>query len=134
MFWKNNIVIFNQELFLQQHGVAMGMRLAPVLTSLFLSLIEEKYITTSPVKPTIFKRYIVIFLLYAWEDNRATLDHFISSLNCIKPQLKFTTTISTSSVTFLDLIIHKGSDFNITGSFQTEISYKATNNFPYIHG
>lgn len=130
---KNNIFSFNQEFFIQLHGIAMGTKLAPSLATLFLPIIEDEYINTSTIKPSPWCRYIDD-IFFVWEDSRETLDMFIAGLNSLKPRLKFTAEISSTSVTFLDLSIREGPDFSTTGLFDTDISYKPTNHFSYIHG
>ena len=130
---KNNVFNFNGETFHQLHGVAMGTKLAPALANIFLAQLEEKYIEGCPNPPLAWLRYIDdVFCI--WTHTRSELDSFILGLNNIKPRIKFTAEISTSSMVFLDLRVYKGSNFNTTGRLQTEISYKVTNNFTYIHG
>lgn len=118
---------------MQLHGVAMGTKLAPSLATLFLSIIEDRYISNAHIKPSLWRRYIDD-VFFVWQDSHETLDTFIAGLNILKPRLKFTANISSFSVNFLDLIICKGPDFVTSGLLDTEISYKDTNHFSYIHG
>lgn len=109
----------------------MDTKLAPSLATLFLSIIEDKYVNTSTIDPSLWRRYIDD-MFFVWEDSRETLDTFIAGLNSLKPRLKFTGEVSSTSVTFLDLSIRKGPDFSTTGLFDTEISYKPTKSF-FLH-
>lgn len=52
---NNNIFTFNQEIFLQTYGVAMGMKLAPALATLFLHLLEDSYISNSVHIPVFYR-------------------------------------------------------------------------------
>lgn len=93
------IFSFNQEIFVQLHGIARGTKLAPSLATLFLSITEEDHISNSPFKPSLWKRYIDN-IFFVWEDTRESLDIFISGLNSFQPRLKFTADISSTSAVF----------------------------------
>lgn len=62
------------------------------------------------------------------------LDEFISGLNNLKPRLHFTSVISSSSVVFLDLVTFKGPSFMNSDLLDTEIYFKKSNTFSFIHG
>ena len=111
----------------------MGTKLAPALATIYLALLEEAYLETAPLTPHLYLRYIDdIFLI--WSHGRDTLDTFIAGLNQLKPRIKFTAEISDCSMTFLDVTVYKGPRFAATGLLDTDIHYKPTNNFLYVHG
>lgn len=69
---KNNILSFNNEFFVQLHGVAMGTKLAPSLATLFLSITEYRYISQAHIKPSLWQGYIDD-VFFVWQDSRETL-------------------------------------------------------------
>ena len=73
---------FNGEHFLQIGGTAMGTRLAPSYTNLFMSDFEDKFVYTYREQPLWWKRFIYdIFML--WTHGRDQLDEFIAHLNSV---------------------------------------------------
>ena len=90
---ENNIFSFNGGIFQQRHGVVMSTKLAPALATLFLHHVEQRYLLSATIKPSLWLRYIDdIFCI--WEDDLDSLNHFICGLNTLKPRLHFTAEIS----------------------------------------
>ena len=130
---KNNVFTFNGECYHQRYGVAMGTKLAPALATIFMALLEERYLESTPNPPLFYARYIDdIFLI--WNHGRPDLDAFVRGLNNLKPRIKFTSEVSEDRTVFLDLTIYKGPRFAECSKLDTEIYYKTTNNFTYVHG
>lgn len=102
-----NILVFNNEYFLQCIGTAMGTRVAPTFACLFLGAIEHMFLKAwKGIPPRLYKRYIDdIFLL--WSGSEQDLLKFISHLNKFHPFLKFKASynLETKSVEFLDTLI-----------------------------
>ena len=69
-----------------------------------------------------------------WTHGEKALDAFVQGLHNLKPRIKFTLESSITSITFLDLRIFKGPRFTSCRKLDTEIHYKVTNNFTYVHG
>ena len=94
-----NNFVFNDEHFLQQHGTAMGTRMAPAFTKF-----ENNAISGYADKPYLWYRHIDdIFLV--WTHGEDKLNNFITYLNNIHPTIKFTSEHSTTSIPFLDVNI-----------------------------
>ena len=55
---KNNIFKFDNLLFTQTHGIAMGTKLAPALATIYIGQVEEALLVSRPKKPTLWVRYI----------------------------------------------------------------------------
>ena len=53
---KNNIFSFNGQVYQQRHGVAMGTKLAPALATLFLHFVEQGYLASVTIKPSLWVR------------------------------------------------------------------------------
>ena len=105
---KNVLFIFNNQLYQQIDGVAMGSPLGPTLANLFLCHHETKWLTNCPLefKPALYKRYINdIFLLFK---DASHIDKFLNYLNAQHSSIQFTSEIETNSMfNFLDITIAK---------------------------
>ena len=101
----NNQFDFNAEFYHQLSDTAMGTKLAPSYANLFMTKFEDKYVYTYPLQPQLWKRFIDdIFLI--WPHGRNSLIKFIEHLNTAHPTMKFTSDISGTGISFLDLTIY----------------------------
>ena len=101
----NNHFEFNGEFYHQLSGTAMGTKLAPSYANLFMTKFEDKYVFTYPLQPLLWKRFIDdIFLI--WTHGRNSLTKFTGHLNTVHPTIKFTSDISETEISFLDLTIY----------------------------
>ena len=81
---KSNTFEFNNKCYIQLQGTAMGTRLAPAYANIFMSKLEETILSTTPLKPIYYKRFIDdIFIL--WPHPIADLNKFIFALNNYHP-------------------------------------------------
>ena len=104
MILTMNNFVFNDEHFLQQHGTAMGTRMAPAFANLFMGEFEKNAISGYADKPYLWYRYIDdIFMV--WTHGEDKLNNFITYLINIQPTIKFTNEHSTTSTPFLDVNI-----------------------------
>ena len=103
---SGNIFTFNEDLFIQRIGTAMGTRVAPTYACLFMGdfekvFLEEKW---SGTQPKLWKRFIddVFFL---WSDSVENLELFMEEINSHHEYIKFTANYDTDSksVPFLDM-------------------------------
>ena len=125
---ENNHFQFNEKNYIQKHGTAMGSSIAPTYASLFMGRLENDFIEQCSLKPTTWLRFLDdIFMI--WDHSLAELEDFISRLNSFHPTIKFTHTVSETSVSFLDVNIAK----NIDSSLSTEIHIKSTDVHQYLH-
>ena len=74
-----------------------------------------------------------MFPLLFWWSRRRELEQFLSDINNVDPYFKFTSTVSKTQTTFLDVTIFKApSSYAIKeGKLKTRIHYKTTNTFAY---
>lgn len=126
---KNNIFSFNGQIYKQKVGIAMGTPLAPTLANIFMEQLEEDFLQTCILKPTLYKRYIDDILI-VWPHSLADFNSFFDRLNSFHPTIKFTCTISETNVDYLDLNIFIDKNSH---SLQTKTHLKATNTFQYVH-
>ena len=55
---SNNYFMFNDSLYKQIHGCAMGSTVSPVVANLCMEVIEESAIAASTTPPKVWKRYV----------------------------------------------------------------------------
>lgn len=129
----HNIFQFNGTTYRQICGLAMGTKLAPAMASLVVAMYEDEFLKNYNQGPLVWKRYIDDVLVI-WPHSRLALQDFIEDCNRIHPNLKFTATVSSQSVSFLDVNLYKGIGFTKSQTLSTSIFFKETNTFSYLHG
>ena len=122
---KNNVFIFNSKFYKQIDGCAMGSPLAPILADIFMnSLLEPKIIRSDHDHLNLqFLGYgqfdsfsIKLFIRYVDDtlvvfNNPGDADRFISYLNSLHPNMKFTMEHEVlDRLAFLDLLLIKEDD------------------------
>ena len=122
---KNNVFIFQDSVYRQQKGTAMGACFAPNYANLTLGLWEELYILCS-VNPFFEKikwygRYIDD-ILFLFSGSEQELLDFHSYVNSLHSNLKLTLEFSKTEISFLDLRI----SINENGLLNTTIYRKST--------
>ena len=131
---KNVQFSFDQKLFTQIDGVAMGSPLGPVLANIFLGYLE-KYVLTPAIsepqqKPALFLRYVDD--TFAVFSSPALATQFLQVLNQLHPQIKFTLESQSpddGSLSFLDVKVSRRSD----GTAVTSVYRKPTWSGLYLH-
>ena len=112
-----NASSFNGDLYLQQHGTAMGTHMAPSFANLFMGKLEQNFLSNQERQPLVWWRYTDdIFTI--WTHGEPALQEFLESLNKYHTTIKFTATWSTKEVPFLDIQVMSRS----MGSTQTCMS------------
>ena len=136
---KNNTFEFNNKSFIQLQGSAMGTKLAPAYANIFMNKLEQTILSSAPFKPSYYKHYIDDILIL-WPHSITELNNFVTALNNYHTFIKFTFECNHTKITFLDINIFKGSDFELTGKLDVETHIKPvethikpTNRQAYIH-
>ena len=101
---KNNIFKFGKKTFKQKRGTAIGTKLAPPYSILFMAEMEEKIIGKAKFKPYLWWRYID-YIFFLWEHGEEKLNTFIDNINKMHPTIKFTADWSKISIHFLDVTV-----------------------------
>ena len=124
---KHNYFNFENKLYLQVLGTAMGTRMAPQYANLFMAHFEENFFMTYPKKPLLYYRYIDdVFLI--WEHGEDELVKFQDALNQHHPSIKFTMEFSNDIVNFLDTQVFLNDD-----KLTTSVYKKPTDSNSYLH-
>ena len=129
---KNNSFQFNGKSYIQLQGTAMGTKLAPAYANIFMGKLEQTILSSAPLKPSYYKRYIDDILIL-WPHSIIELNKFITSLNNYHPSIKFTSEVNPIKITFLDVNIYKGPNFELTKKLDVETYIKPTNRQAYVH-
>ena len=97
--------LFNNDVYKQKDGVAMGSPLGPILANIFVGFYEEKLFASFPKPPTYFRYVDDTFVIF---DNSSQHELFLHQLNSMHPSLQFTTeTEENNCLPFLDVFIEK---------------------------
>ena len=124
---ENNHFQFNSENYMQKMGTAMGSPMAPAYASLFMGKLEKEFLEGRGILPSMWLRFLDdIFMV--WNHSLESLHSFIDALNSFHPSIKFTYTISSEKVNFLDVTVSKSDDLG----FVTEVYVKSTNIHQYV--
>jgi peptide-methionine (R)-S-oxide reductase len=124
---QGNIFEFNDQLYIQISGSAMGTKFAPSLACIFVHILETKFLKNAPTKPKIWKRYIDdIFCVMKATDPE--LDNFLEWINSLHPTIKFTMDANNNGIPFLDTFIQ-----NDGTTIKMRPYTKPTDTKQYIH-
>jgi hypothetical protein len=108
---KDILFIFNEKLYCQTEGVAMGNPLGPTMANVFLCYHEKIWLDECPIdfKPVYYRRYVDdTFLLF--KDN-SHIPKFLEYLNNKHMNIKFTSEVEANSkLNFLDVTVIKDND------------------------
>lgn len=120
---KNNIFLFQDQLYLQVCGTAMGACFAPNYANLFLGLWEKECVYNNVYSDKIkyYGRYIDDICLI-WTGSEDELSMFHDLLNNNDRNVKLSMEHSKTTINFLDLTISKGLD----GRLHTTVFRKIT--------
>ena len=121
-----NTFTFNDKLYIQTSGCAMGKTFAPAYANIFMRYWETKIETVEQFQLTLmYKRYIDDILFF-WTGTETTLQDFFQKINTLHDSIKLTMEYSNTSINFLDLNIYKGSIFNTTHKLDYKTYFKDT--------
>ena len=119
---KDSPFIFNDKLYVQTDGVAMGSCLGPSFANAFLCYHESTWLSDCPVsfKPLYYRRYVDdTFLLF---DNLEQVPLFLNYLNSKHRNIKFTyETECNNAISFLDVLVSR-----VNGKVSTSVYRKPT--------
>ena len=111
----------------------MGTKLALALATLFLAEIEKRFLFTVTCKPVLWLRYIDD-ILCVWSHCWPEFNTFLVAPSTLRPHLRFMGTISATEVVFLDLVLYKGADLDISGHLQSRLHRKDAIHQLYFQG
>jgi len=123
-----NIFEFNQQMYTQIRGVAMGSRCAPNYANCFMGRLETDFLDSQPIKPLLYLRYLDdIFII--WDRGETSLLSFIDDFNKFNPSITLTHQISNTTINYLDVTLYLDENRYL----QTTVYKKPTDNGKYLH-
>lgn len=122
-------IYFNEKVYNQIHGAAMGSPMIPPYANIFMHMIERKIIQkhTESKSILLYKRFIDdVFMIIT---RQAPLTQIQYELNNACPGIKLTWTQPKNEVDFLDITINLD---HIKSTIQTNIFQKPLNRYSYL--
>ena len=123
---------FDDNIYKQTFGVAMGSSLSPVLANIYMEFFETSLlpnINIVGVKLILWKRYVDDTFALLETNDEESLDRFLESLNSQEDSIKFTLEKSQNDcIPFLDVYVVKTNN-----GFETKVFRKSTHTNSYIH-
>jgi hypothetical protein len=133
---RNNIFKYEDQLYIQIFGTAMGTCFAPAYATIYLHVIETEiwhsFINNIIPQeyPILIKRYIDdLFGIFKTE---TSLQTYINLYNEARPSIKLEITGHGDDVNILDLNIFKGHRFHSSGLLDIKLFQKDMNRYLYI--
>ena len=118
---------FDEKIFRQVNGVAMGSPLGPVIANIFMVELEKQLIPTMGDDLDLWFRYVDDTFTFIKKEK---VDDVIRILNNFHERIKFTyEKESNNSIAFLDVTVLRKTD----GSFDTDIHRKKTDTNVYLN-
>ena len=112
----------------QKLGTAKGTKFAPACANLFMTRVEERFLTESADLPLLWMRFID-YLFFIWTYGKEKLDSFINFLNRSHDTIKFTSKHSSNSIIFPDAKVTAKQG----GVFTTDLFCKPPDTHQYLH-
>jgi hypothetical protein len=122
---KNNDFSFNNEMFLQITGTAMGKAYAPSLADLYMQEIDERASANQYVD-LLFRFLDDIF--FVWTGSVQDLKQFETYLNSLVPGIHITLQYSEQEVNFLDTTVYINNNV-----LNTKVFFKPTDTHQLLH-
>lgn len=102
---SNNYFVYNNCIYKQIHGCAMGSPVSPIVANLCMEVIEDLAISTSPVPPRVWKRYVDDSFVIIKKD---AVSSFHDTLNACDPKISFTIELENNGqIAFLDTLVSR---------------------------
>jgi hypothetical protein len=128
----NNDFTFNGQWYLQIFGTAMGKKFAPNYANIFMAKWEQEALEKCEKKPLLYLRYLDdIFII--WTHSEEEFQTFFNTLNQHHESIKLKSSISHTSIDFLDVTIFKGPRFQKENILDTKVYFKPTDTHQLLH-
>ena len=124
----NTYFSFQDRLYEQKQGAAMGSPISPIVANMFMENFEIRALATSPCTPTLWKRFVDdTFTIIKKTHKEAFMEH----LNSIHNNIQFTSKepCEDGSIPFLDMLITADEE----GRLKITVYRKPTHTDQYLH-
>jgi hypothetical protein len=129
--FDNNYIMFNDQIFKQHYGIAMGTSVAPTIANIYMWELENNLFSklnniNSKLIPKKYYRYLDdIFVI--WDQSLEELINFRDIFNSMDPNIKLTMSYDFNTIDYLDLIIYKNNN-----KINFKVHQKILNKYLYI--
>ena len=104
----------------------MDTKFAPVIANIFMAELENRFILSVRFQLWLWWRFLDdVFMI--WTHGRVCLEEFLTALNSYYETIKFTWSVSTSSLAYLDVMVSLSA-----GSISTDLYCKPTDTHQYL--
>jgi len=129
---KNNDFSFNNKLFRQLIGAAMGFPFSPSCANIYLVPFDHALCNDFYILPLLYGRFLDdVFMV--WTGTEAQLVEFTTFANSIIPDIKITFTINCHCIAFLDTILYKHVAPDQSTRILTKVYFKPTDTHQLLH-
>ena len=101
---KNNLFEFNNKVFQQISGTAIGTKFTPPYACIYMDRVEQDFLKIQELQPLLWLRFIDD-ICFIWTHGKEEFKKFMENFNNFTPNLRFMYEYSEKSISFLDLII-----------------------------
>ncbi|XP_073188346.1 uncharacterized protein [Lepidochelys kempii] len=122
----HNYFTFGDNVYLQISGTAMGTRMAPQYANIFMADLEQRFLSSRPLKPLLYLRYIDDIII--WTHGKEALEEFHHDFNNFHPTINLSLVQSTQEIHFLDTTVLINN-----GHINTTPYRKPTDRYSYLH-
>ena len=104
---KNVHFTYGNKVYQQNHGVAMGSPLGPVLSGIFMVELENSLVPTLNESMTLRRRFVDDTITFAKSDNIA---YVLDQLSSFHEQIQYTYEVEHNKLPFLDVLLIKNAN------------------------
>ena len=118
---SDNHFIFDDQIYKQTDGMAMGSPLGPTFANIFMNSLESQFLDTCSrdYKPSFYKRYVDDII--AGFPSKSLAQQFLQYINQAHPNIKFSMETETNNrLNFLDVTISKSPSHFSTNVFRKD--------------
>lgn len=116
---------FNGDFYLQIKGTAMGKKFAPAYANIFMAEWETSALDKCIKKPLHYYRFLDD-IWGVWQHSEQDFEMFLKTLNDHNASIKLKSTISKTSIDFLDTTTFKGPNFLNEHKLDIKVFFKPT--------
>lgn len=128
---ENNFFSYNNKIYKQNRGLAMGNPLSPILADIVLEKLLSTQLSELTQQPTFIKKY-VDDLIFAIPDSE--VENMYDKFQSFNSSIKFTIEHETSNtITFLDIRLHRNNGKIITNWFSKSTASQRLLNYLSAH-
>lgn len=128
----NNDFQFENKIYLQMEGTAMGQRYAPSYANIYMSEWEREALAKCPLQPVFYLRFLDD-IVGAWTHGEDAFHQFVQTLNTHHPSIKLKYEYSHVEINFLDTTVFFGEGGEEGKRLHTKVYFKPTDTHALLH-